>query len=105
VPLPAYRPGYTARLYPANDAASRMGGASGVISNPEQGRGQFTFSLGGESYAGEATRSPNSSKGVADASGNRGGFVRCDYVMSNSALGSGTCVFSNGARYDMHISQ
>ena len=105
VPMAAYRPGYSARLYPGNEAAARLGTVTGIISNPEQGHGQFTFSLGGESYAGEATRIPSSSKGVANASGSRGGFVRCDYVMSNAALGWGSCTFANGARYDMHISQ
>jgi hypothetical protein len=105
VPMAAYRPNFSARLYPGNEAASRLGSVTGVISNPEQGHGQFSFSLGGESYAGEATRTPNSTKGVANATGNRGGFVRCDYVMSSAALGWGSCTFSNGARYDMHLSQ
>lgn len=105
VPLPAYRPAFTARLYPANQTAARLGSVSGVISNPEQGHGQFTFNLAGEQYAGEATRTPNSSKGLANASGNRGGFARCDYVMSSAALGSGACTFADGARFDMHISQ
>lgn len=105
LPVPAYRPVFTARLYPGNPAAARLGGVSGVISNPEQGHGEFSFSLGGESYAGEATRTPNSTKGVANASGNRGGFVRCDYMMSSAALGWGSCTFAGGARYDMHISQ
>lgn len=105
VPVPAYRPAYTARLYPANPAAARLGSVSGVISNPEQGHGQFTFNLNGEQYGGEATRTANSSKGVANASGNRGGFVRCDYVMNSAALGSGSCTFADGARFDMHISQ
>ncbi len=105
VPMAAYRPAFSARLYPGNEIASRLGGVTGNISNPEQGHGQFTFNLGGEQFAGEATRTPNSTKGVANAGGNRGGFVRCDYVMSNAALGWGSCTFSNGARYDMHISQ
>jgi hypothetical protein len=105
VPVPAYRPAFTARLYPANAQAAQLGGASGVISNPEQGHGQFTFSLGGEQYAGEATRTPNSTKGMANATGNRGGFARCDYTMSSGALGSGSCTFAGGARFDMHISQ
>jgi hypothetical protein len=105
VPVAAYRPVYTARLYPGNAAASRLGGVSGVISNPEQGRGEFSFTMGGEAYAGEATRAPNSAKGVANASGNRGGFVRCDYMMSSAALGYGSCTFASGARFDMHISQ
>jgi len=105
VPVAAYRPVFTARLYPGNPAAARVGGVSGVISNPEQGHGEFSFTLGDEQFVGEATRSPNSAKGVANASGNRGGFARCDYVMSSAALGYGSCTFASGARYDMHISQ
>lgn len=105
VPVAAIRPVYTARLYPANDAASRMGQVSGIISNPERGHGEFSFATGGESFRGEATRAPGSNKGVANASGSRGGYVRCEYTMSSAELGSGTCQFSSGARYDIHISQ
>ena len=105
IPMAAIRAPYTARLYPGNQAASRMGATSGIISNPVDGHGQFTFNVGGESYQGEATRSPNSSRGVANASGNRGGFARCDYTMNSGTLGSGSCLLANGARYDMHISQ
>ncbi len=105
IPIAAIRAPYTARLYPGNQAASRMGATSGIISNPEDGRGQFTFNVGGEAFSGEATRAPNSSKGLANASGSRGGFARCEYVMSGATLGSGSCLFANGARYDMHISQ
>ena len=105
VPMAAVRPAYTARLYPGNDEAARMGPASGVISNPESGRGEFTFTVGGESFAGEATRAPSSTKGVANAAGNHGGYVRCDYLMKSTALGLGSCTFSSGARYDMHITQ
>jgi hypothetical protein len=105
VPLSAIRAPFVARLYPSNESASRLGTVSGIISNPEQGHGQFSFNLSGESFAGEATRAPNSTKGMANASGNRGGFVRCDYAMSNANLGTGNCVFSNGAQYSMHIYQ
>ena len=105
VPAAAIRPPYTARLYPSNDAAARQGQVSGMITNPERGHGEFSFAMGGETFRGEATRAPNSSKGVANAAGSRGGYVRCDYTMSNAELGSGSCQFSQGARYDMHISQ
>lgn len=105
IPMAAIRSPYTARLYPANESASRLGSTSGVISNPADGHGQFSFNVGGESYQGEATRAPNSQKGLANASGNRGGFARCNYIMNSASLGSGSCLFSNGARYDMHISQ
>jgi hypothetical protein len=102
VPLP--RPVYTARLYPTNEAAAAIGRIAGTISNPERGHGEFSFTVGSESFAGEATREPGSAKGHANASGNRGGFVKCDYAMSSASLGSGSCTFSSGARYDMHVS-
>lgn len=102
VPLP--RPVYTARLYPTNEAAAALGRITGTISNPERGHGEFSFTAGSESFSGEATREPGSSKGHANASGNRGGFVKCDYAMSSSSLGTGSCLFSGGARYDMHVS-
>jgi hypothetical protein len=105
IPVAAIRAPFTARLYPGNQAASRMGPTSGIISNPEDGHGQFSFNVGGESFSGEATRAPNTSRGLANATGNRGGFARCDYTMSGANLGSGSCLFNNGARYDMHISQ
>jgi hypothetical protein len=102
VPLP--RPVYTARLYPTNEAAAAIGRIAGTISNPERGHGEFSFTVGSESFVGEATREPGSAKGHANASGNRGGFVKCDYAMSSASLGSGSCTFSSGARYDMHVS-
>ena len=101
---PAPRPSYTARLYPVNNVAAQMGTVTGLISNPEKGYGQFTFSVGGESYTGEATREPGSSAGRANAAGSRGSFAKCEYAMTSATLGNGTCVFSTGARYEMHIS-
>ncbi len=104
-PASMARPAYVARLYPGNPAAARLGGVSGVITNPEQGHGVFSFTLAGETFSGEATRVANSSKGVANASGDRGGFARCDYSMASPQRGLGSCTFSSGARFDMHISQ
>ena len=101
-PLP--RPVYTARLYPVNEAAAALGRVTGTISNPERGHGEFSFTVGSESFSGEATREPGSSKGHANASGNRGGFVKCGYAMSSTSFGTGSCLFSGGARYDMHVS-
>ena len=33
----------------------------------------------------------------------RGTFARCDYQMSTPYQGAGTCTFSNGASYQMHV--
>ncbi|MDR7306362.1 hypothetical protein [Rhodoferax saidenbachensis] len=101
----AVRPVYTARLYPTNDNAAALGRVSGTISNPERGHGEFAFILANESFSGEATRPPGSNKGTANAAGNRGSYVKCTYTMSSAQLGTGTCLFANGATYDMHISQ
>jgi hypothetical protein len=100
----APRPVYTARLYPTNEAAAAIGRINGTISNPEKGHGEFAFNAGKEAYSGEATRSPGSPKGNANAVGNKGGYAKCDYSMSSAELGAGTCTFSNGARFDLHIS-
>jgi hypothetical protein len=102
---PVPRPVYTARLYPTNDSAAAMGRVSGTISNPERGHGEFAFVLANENFSGEATRAPGATKGTANATGNRGSYVKCSYTMSSAQLGTGTCQFANGATYDMHISQ
>lgn len=101
----APRPVYTARLYPTNDAAAALGRVSGTISNPERGHGEFAFVLANENFSGEATRAIGTTKGTANATGNRGSYVKCTYTMSSAQLGTGTCQFANGATYDMHISQ
>lgn len=103
-PAPVVRPVYTARLYPVNDYAASMGRIAGTISNPERGHGEFAFTVANETYVGEATRASTSAKGSANAAGNRGGYVKCIYTMSSTVLGTGTCTFSSGAMYDMHIS-
>ena len=99
------RPVYTARLYPTNDSAAALGRVSGTISNPERGHGEFAFTLGNETFSGEATRAPGATKGTANATGSRGSYVKCSYAMSSAQLGTGTCTFANGATYDIHISQ
>lgn len=104
VVTPVPRPVYTARLYPTNDTAAGMGRIAGTISNPERGHGEFSFTVNGESFSGEATRPDGVNKGTANATGNRGTYAKCTYTMSRAALGTGTCVFSNGAVFDLHIS-
>jgi hypothetical protein len=95
----------TARLYPTNEAATSIGRLSGTISRPENGHGIFSLTAKAENYSGEATRTPNSSKGIANAAGSQGGYIKCEYTMNNATNGTGVCVFSNGARFDMHISE
>ncbi len=93
-----------ARLYPENDLATRTGMVSGTVTNMLTGKGRFNLTYAGETLTGEATRvSGDERKGIASAYGPSGAFMSCEYQMNSPAQGAGTCVFSNGARYKVHI--
>ena len=93
-----------ARLYPANDVATQTGMVSGTVTNMMTGKGRFQLNYHGETLTGEATRvSAEDRKGVASAYGPTGSFMSCDYQMSSPSQGAGACLFSNGARYQLHI--
>lgn len=92
------------RLYPANDIANQSGMLTGTVTNMMTGRGRFQFHYQGELLAGEATRvSGEERKGIASAYGPSGTYASCEYQMSSPVQGAGTCQFSNGARYQVHI--
>jgi hypothetical protein len=94
----------TVRLYPANDLANQTGVLNGQVTNMMSGKGRFQFTYHGESMTGEATRvSGDERRGIASAYGGKGTFARCDYQMSTPYQGAGTCTFSNGASYQLHI--
>jgi hypothetical protein len=92
------------RLYPSNDIAVRSGVLTGQVMNLMGGRGRFQFNYKGEVLLGEATRvSDDERRGVASALGASGTHVSCNYQMSSPTVGAGTCTFSDGARYDLHV--
>jgi hypothetical protein len=100
-PMPAV---LSVKLYPANDLANQTGVLTGQVTNMMTGKGRFTFNYQGETLVGEATRVANDERrGVASAYGQRGTFARCEYQMSSPRMGAGTCTFSNGAEYQVHI--
>lgn len=92
------------KLYPINDLANQTGILTGQVTNMMTGKGRFTFNYQGETLVGEATRVSNEDRrGIASAYGPRGMFARCEYQMSTPLMGAGTCTFSNGAQYQMHV--
>ena len=92
------------RLYPANDIANQTGMLSGSVTNMMTGKGRFQFQYQGELLAGEATRvSGEERKGIASAYGPSGTYASCEYQMNSPVQGAGTCQFSNGAKYQVHI--
>jgi hypothetical protein len=100
-PMPASLP---VKLYPSNDLANQTGVLTGEVTNLMTGKGRFAFNYQGETLVGEATRVANDERrGVASAYGPRGTFARCEYQMSTALMGAGSCTFSNGAQYQVHI--
>lgn len=113
------------RLYPMNDAAARTGALQGIVTDNLSGRGTFTVNAYGEQLQGEATRVPDNfpgfgrvitevlgaapteshgtKKGIANAAGSRGMYANCEYILSARALGTGACIFSSGAKYQVHF--
>jgi len=93
-----------ARLYPMNEIATENGMVSGTVTDMMNGKGRLQMTYRGELLTGEATRVANDErKGVASAWGPNGSFMSCEYQMSSPVRGAGTCSFSDGARYQVHV--
>jgi len=93
-----------ARLYPTNDVATEVGMVSGTVTNMMNGKGRVQLTYRGEMMTGEATRVVGEErKGMANAWGANGAFMSCEYQMSAPVRGAGTCIFSDGARYQVHV--
>lgn len=104
-PVPAATPvAFPARLYPANDLASRYGLVNATVTNDLSGRGTFNAVINGEAFVGEATRKSGAGRaGVASGAGNRGSFLSCEYSLNTPAQGTGQCRLSDGAVFSMHL--
>jgi hypothetical protein len=93
-----------ARMYPENALANQTGMISGSVTNMRNGKGRFQLNYQGETLVGEATRHGNDEKsGIASAYGTGGTFMQCEYKMNTPVQGAGSCTFSTGARFRLHI--
>lgn len=93
-----------ARLYPINDIATESGMVAGTVTSMMNGKARFQLAYKGENLVGEATRvSGEERKGIATAWGPSGSFMTCEYQMASLVQGAGTCSFSDGARYQVHV--
>lgn len=92
------------RLYPANDKATATGIINGSVTNMMTGKGRFNVNYQGQVLTGEATRVSNDEKrGVASAFGSGGMYMSCEYQMNTPFQGAGSCTFSDGAQYQLHV--
>ena len=68
------------------------------------GKGLFRLDYRGEILSGEATRvAGDQRRGVANAYGQHGTYMNCEYRMNMPYQGTGTCKLSTGALYQVHI--
>lgn len=114
----------TARLYPLNPQASKAGMLTAVVVDHQGGRGSFNVSYLGDALQGEATRVDNGyaafgrvhtdvlgpsrrdftgQRGIANGYGGKGSSVQCEYLVTGPGVGTGVCLFSDGAKYQMHF--
>lgn len=113
-----------ARLYPLNEHANRTGMLAAQVSDSQGGRGTFALHYNGQPMQGEATRvdagfagfgrihdevlgratrSYAGRRGIANAYGPQGINAQCEYLITGPAMGTGVCLFSDGAKYQMHF--
>jgi hypothetical protein len=115
-----------ARLYPLNEPANAGGLLVAQVIDNHTGRGSITLQYRGALLQGESTSigpgyaaygrihrevlgswtAPTSGKrGIANAYGPGGVNAQCEYVLTGPSLGTGACLFSDGAKYQMHFGQ
>ncbi len=113
-----------ARLYPVNETARHAGILQATVIDNGSGRGSFSVNYQGQALQGEATRVDRNYPGFghimgqvqggvnwAQAAGQRGianaasssYSLRCEYLFTAATQGTGACVASDGARYQIHF--
>jgi hypothetical protein len=122
-PPPAAPLQMQARLYPLNDQAHQAGLLLAQVTDHLSGRGSLTLQYRGQWLQGEATRVDAGYAGFGrvhdqvlgparrDYAGRRGmanafggGLsAQCEYVITGPAIGTGACLFSDGAKYQLHF--
>jgi hypothetical protein len=123
-PAPAPANVLSARLYPMNETARAGGILQSTTVDSGQGRGSFSINYQGQTLQGEATRvdrnyagfgqvlgqvlggsqwaSANGQRGVANAA-SANASMRCEYLFTSATQGTGACIVSDGARYQVHF--
>jgi hypothetical protein len=112
------------RLYPLNPQANKGGLISALVVDNNAGHGTFTVPYLGDTLQGESTRvdsnyaafgrihnevlgaTPRSfsgRRGIANAYGSKGVNAQCEYLLTGPGSGTGACLFSDGAKYQMHF--
>ena len=127
-PAPAQPTMFSVRLYPVNPQANKGGMLVATVVDNNAGHGSFSVAYLGDTLQGESTRvdsgyaafgrihdevlgrpigaaqrSFSGRRGVANAYGSKGVNAQCEYLITGPGMGTGACLFSDGAKYQMHF--
>jgi hypothetical protein len=127
-PAPAQPTMLSVRLYPVNAQANKGGMLTATVVDNNAGHGSFSVAYLGDTLQGESTRvdagyaafgrihdevlgrpsggAPrgfSGRRGVANAYGSKGVNAQCEYLITGPGMGTGACLFSDGAKYQMHF--
>ncbi len=126
-PGPAAAPQSTTlnvRLYPVNPQANKGGLITALVVDNNAGHGTFSVPYLGDNLQGESTRvdasyaafgrihnevlgytqrSFGGRRGIVNAFGSKGVNAQCEYLLTGPGSGTGVCLFSDGAKYQMHF--
>lgn len=127
-PAPAQPTMLSVRLYPVNAQANKGGMLTATVVDNNAGHGSFSVAYLGDTLQGESTRvdagyvafgrihdevlgrpiggaqrSFSGRRGVANAYGSKGVNAQCEYLITGPGMGTGACLFSDGAKYQMHF--
>ena len=112
------------RLYPVNAQANKGGLITAIVVDNNAGHGTFSVPYLGDTLTGESTlvdsnyasfgrihnevlgytqRSFSGRRGIANAFGSKGVNAQCEYLMTGPGAGTGACLLSDGAKYQMHF--
>jgi len=115
----------TVRLYPLNPQANKGGMIIATVADNNAGHGSFSVNYLGDNLQGESTRVDSNyaafgrvynevlgttqrgfgsgRRGIANAFGSRGVNAQCEYIITGPSTGTGACMFSDGAKYQMYF--
>lgn len=125
-PMPPMPAVMQARLYPMNEVAQQAGMLVAQVHDGLNNRGTFALQYRGAPMQGESTRvdanytgfgrihqqvlggwgrDTGGRRGIANAYSSSGMHAACEYQLTGPDNGTGACLFSDGAKYQMHFGQ
>jgi hypothetical protein len=94
----------SARLYQVNEGATRADMLQALAVDCRGGRGTFSVNYQRDALQGADKCSFSGQRSIANDCQPRRASVQCECLSTGPGMGTGACLFSDGACYQMHFS-